>query len=125
MWRDNLDEEDTQRHNSSTAQHQAEGPLGRGRQSSARRKAAQGRVRALGELRQANARTCPAAQGVAAMALEGWSQSGKHGSRPKGIAKKLRADRVILKPVRSARQRRERCIPLAPMARRKTTFSRC
>jgi ATP-binding cassette subfamily F protein uup len=119
MWRDKIwDEEDTQRHKldrkiKAEGRWAVEG-------ISARRKRNQGRVRALGELRQQRSDMIRR-QGVAAMALEDGPQSGKRVIEAKGIAKSF-GDRVILKPFDLRVQRGERIAFVGPNGAGKTTL---
>jgi ATP-binding cassette subfamily F protein uup len=118
-WRDKVwDEEDTQRHKldrkiKAEGRWAVEG-------ISARRKRNQGRVRALGDLRQERSDMIRR-QGVAAMALDDGRQSGKRVIEAKGIAKSF-GDRVILKPFDLRVQRGDRIAFVGPNGAGKTTL---
>ncbi len=118
-WRDKVwDEEDTQRHKldrkiKAEARWAVEG-------ISARRKRNQGRVRALGDLRQQRSDMIRR-QGVAAMALEDGPTSGKRVIEAKGIAKSF-GERVILRPFDLRVQRGERIAFVGPNGAGKTTL---
>lgn len=118
-WRDTVwAEEDTARHKldrkiKAEARWAVEG-------ISARRKRNQGRVRALGELRQSRAEMIRR-QGTAAMALEAGPQSGRKVIEATGITKRY-GDRVIVAPFDLRVLRGDRVAFVGPNGAGKTTL---